>query len=35
MLEVEFGCFGKLVVEKVKDRMENIVGGERPIAWCG
>jgi hypothetical protein len=23
------------VVEKVKDMMECIVGGEEPIAWCG
>jgi hypothetical protein len=26
---------GKPVVKKVKDRMENIVGGEGSIAWCG
>jgi hypothetical protein len=32
--EVGFDCFDKLVVEKVNDRMGNIVGGEEPIAWC-
>jgi hypothetical protein len=35
MPEVGFGCFGKLVVEEVKDRMKNIAGGAEPIAWCG
>jgi hypothetical protein len=35
MSEVGFGCFGKLAVEEAKDKMENIVGGEEPIAWCG
>jgi hypothetical protein len=34
MPEVGFDCFDKLVVEKVNDRMGNIVGGEEPIAWC-
>jgi hypothetical protein len=34
MPEVEFGCFDKLVVEKVKDRMGSIFGGEESIAWC-
>jgi hypothetical protein len=34
MSEVEFGCFDKLVVEKVKDRMGSIFGGEESIAWC-
>jgi hypothetical protein len=29
------GCFGKLAVEEAKDKMENIAGGEEPIAWCG
>jgi hypothetical protein len=33
--EVGLGCFGRLVVGKEKGRMENIVGGEGPIAWCG
>jgi hypothetical protein len=35
MSEVGFVYFGKIVVERVKDRMENIAGGEGPIAWCG
>jgi hypothetical protein len=35
MPEVGLGCFGKLVVERVNDRMENIAGSEDPIAWCG
>jgi hypothetical protein len=34
MLEVGFGYFHKLVVEKEKDGMGSIVGGEEPIAWC-
>jgi hypothetical protein len=34
MSEVGFAYFGKLVVEKVNDKMGNIVGGEEPIAWC-
>jgi hypothetical protein len=34
MPEVGFDCFDKLVVKKVNDRMENIAGGEEPIAWC-
>jgi hypothetical protein len=34
MPEVGFGCFDKLVVEKAKDRMGNIVGSEEPIALC-
>jgi hypothetical protein len=34
MPEVGFGSVDKLVVEKVKDRMGNIVGDEEPIAWC-
>jgi hypothetical protein len=33
-LEVGFGCFGRLVVEREKGKMESIGGGE-PIAWCG
>jgi hypothetical protein len=33
--ELEISCFGELAVEKAKDRMENIVGGGEPIAWCG
>jgi hypothetical protein len=35
MPEVEFGSFGKLAVERVKDRIENIIGGEVPIVLCG
>jgi hypothetical protein len=35
MAEVGLSCFGKLVVERAKDRMKNIAGSERPIAWCG
>jgi hypothetical protein len=35
MPEVGFDYFGKLAVERAKDRMENIFGGEEPIAWCG
>jgi hypothetical protein len=35
MLEVGFGYFGKLVVERAKGRMENIAGTEGSIAWCG
>jgi hypothetical protein len=27
--------FGKLMVQKAKDRMESIAGGEGSIAWCG
>jgi hypothetical protein len=35
MLEVELGCFDRLAMEKVKDRMESIASGEGPTAWCG
>jgi hypothetical protein len=35
MLGVGLGCFGKLVMERVKDRIENIAGGEGPTTWCG
>jgi hypothetical protein len=35
MLEVELECSDSVMVEKEKDRMENIAGGEEPIAWCG
>jgi hypothetical protein len=35
MLEAGLGCFGKLTVERVKDRMESIVVSEGPTAWCG
>jgi hypothetical protein len=35
MPEVGLGCFGRLVVKKMKDRIGNITGGEGPIAWCG
>jgi hypothetical protein len=33
--KVGLGCFGMLVVDRVKGRMENIAGGEGPTAWCG
>jgi hypothetical protein len=32
--KVGFGWFGKLVFEKVNDRMRNIGGGGGPIVWC-
>jgi hypothetical protein len=32
MPEVELGCSDSVVVEKLNDRMENITGGEEPIA---
>jgi hypothetical protein len=35
MPEVVLGCSDSLVVEKTKDMMENIIGGEQPIAWYG
>jgi hypothetical protein len=35
MLEVGLDCFVKLVVERVKDRMENVAGSGGAIAWCG
>jgi hypothetical protein len=35
MPEVGFGCSYSVVLKKVKDRMENIAGGDEPIAWCG
>jgi hypothetical protein len=35
MSKVGLGYFGELVVERAKDRMENIAGSEGPIAWCG
>jgi hypothetical protein len=35
MMEVGLGCSDSVVVEKAKDRMENIAGGEEQIAWCG
>jgi hypothetical protein len=35
MSEIRFGCFGKLVVKKMKDMMENNTGGREPIIWCG
>jgi hypothetical protein len=31
MPEVGFDCFGKFAVEKVKDKMENIVGVRSPL----
>jgi hypothetical protein len=35
MPDVGLGYFGKLVVERANDRMENIADSEEPIAWCG
>jgi hypothetical protein len=35
MPKVELECSDSVVVEKVKDKMENLAGGEEPIAWCG
>jgi hypothetical protein len=35
MPKVGFDCFDKLVLERVNDMMENIAGGEGPIALCG
>jgi hypothetical protein len=35
MLEVGLGYFGKLVVERAKDRMENVASSEGAIAWYG
>jgi hypothetical protein len=34
MPEVGLGYFDKLVVERVKERIESIAGSEGPIAWC-
>jgi hypothetical protein len=34
MLVVGHGYFGKLVVERAKDRMERFAGSEEPIVWC-
>jgi hypothetical protein len=33
--EVELGLFGKLVIEKAKDKMESIADDGDSIAWCG
>jgi hypothetical protein len=33
--EVVPDWFGRLVVKKVKDRIESIAGGKGSIAWCG
>jgi hypothetical protein len=35
MLEVGLDYFVKLVVERVKDRMDNVSGSRGVIAWCG
>jgi hypothetical protein len=35
MPEVMPYWFGRLVVKKVKDRIESIAGGDGFIAWCG
>jgi hypothetical protein len=32
--ELELGYFGRLLVGRAKGRIENIVGGGEPIAWC-
>jgi hypothetical protein len=34
MPEVGFWCFGRVVVEKMKDWMKSIADGGGPIAWC-
>jgi hypothetical protein len=34
MPEVELGLFGKLVMEKAKDKMESIAGDGGSIALC-
>jgi hypothetical protein len=34
MPEVELGLFEKLVMEKVRDKMESVVDDEGSIAWC-
>jgi hypothetical protein len=34
-LELGLDCFGRLAVKKAKGRMDSIVGGGEPIAWCG
>jgi hypothetical protein len=33
MSEVEFTCFGRLVMGRTKDGIWNIVGSEEPTAW--
>jgi hypothetical protein len=35
MSQVVLDWFGRLVVQKAKDRMESIVDGESSIALCG
>jgi hypothetical protein len=35
MLEVRLGYSGRLVVGRVKDKIENIAGCDGPTAWCG
>jgi hypothetical protein len=35
MSEVVLDWFGRLVVEKAKDKTVSIAGGEGSIAWCG
>jgi hypothetical protein len=32
--ELGLGYFGRLAVERAKGKMENIIGGWEPIAWC-
>jgi hypothetical protein len=35
MLEIGFGCFGRLGLESAEGGMGNIAGDAEPIAWCG
>jgi hypothetical protein len=35
MSEDGFSYFGRLWLESVEGRMENITGDVEPIAWCG
>jgi hypothetical protein len=35
LTKVGLGCLNRLVVETTNGRMESIVGGREPIAWCG
>jgi hypothetical protein len=35
MSEVELGYSDSVVVEKAKDKMENIASDLEPITWCG
>jgi hypothetical protein len=33
--EVALHCFGSIIAEKVKGKMESISGDEEPTAWYG